>query len=238
MSGESQKELVALRDRREAVIQILSDQFASDGLDVDAFEQRLELAHRYDSIAELDKLVADLTPVAPEKHKDLAALVKVDAAIEARRPASKRFIAIFGGFDRSGGWIVPREMSAIAIMGGGSLDFREGAFAPGVTELNVTAIWGGVEIIVPPHLAVEVDGTAIMGGFENRGGAMVDPDRPLLRISGLVIMGGVEVSTRLPGESAGQARRRARRERKALARGAAGELGSGDRRALPPKRDD
>jgi len=236
MSGD-QKELVALRDRREAVIQILSDQFASDGLDVDAFEQRLELAHRADTLAELDKLVADLTPVAPEKHTDLGALVKVDAAIEARRPASKRFIAIFGGFERSGGWIVPREMRAVTIFGGGVLDFRESAFAPGVTELKVTAMWGGLEIIVPPHLAVEVDGTAIFGGFEDRGGAMVDPDRPLLRITGLVIMGGVEVSTRLPGETSGDARRRIRRERKALARGAAGELGDGDKRALPPKRD-
>ena len=39
-----------------------------------------------------------------------------------------------------------------------------------------------------------------------------DPDRPVLRITGMVIMGGVSVETRLPGESSRDARKREKRE--------------------------
>jgi hypothetical protein len=61
-----------------------------------------------------------------------------------------------------------------------------------------------------------------MGAFElmDRVPAQPDPDRPLLRITGLALMGAVSVETRLPGESARQARKRRRRERHAqLGRG-------------------
>jgi hypothetical protein len=74
---------------------------------------------------------------------------------------------------------------------------------------------GGIEIVVPPGLAVQMHGSAIMGGFQdvNRAPANPDPDAPLLRVHGLTMMGGVSVSMRLPGESERSA---ARRERRAL----------------------
>jgi hypothetical protein len=63
---------------------------------------------------------------------------------------------------------------------------------------------------------VESDGFALMGGFEHSGGspASPDPSAPLLRISGLAIMGGVDIQVRLPGESARDAKRRLRETRK------------------------
>ena len=77
------------------------------------------------------------------------------------------------------------------------------------------ALCGGVQIVVPPGLAVEVHGTAIMGGFQNvnRAPAHPDPDAPLLRVRGLAVMGGVEITMRLPGESEHQAHRRRRSNR-------------------------
>ena len=55
-----------------------------------------------------------------------------------------------------------------------------------------------------------------MGGFDHmeRQPPVADPERPVLRVHGVAIMGGVSVETRLPGESGHQARRRERRERK------------------------
>jgi hypothetical protein len=75
---------------------------------------------------------------------------------------------------------------------------------------------GGTEIIVPPGLAVETHGTAIMGGFQeiNRAPAQPDPDAPLLRVHGFVMMGGVDIRMQLPGESDRDAGRRQRREHK------------------------
>jgi hypothetical protein len=103
-------------------------------------------------------------------------------------------------------------------MGGAVLDFREARLPPGTTEVTVFALMGGAQIIVPPGLAVEMDGSAFMGGFEHmeRAPAEADPERPVLRVSGFVLMGGVAVETRLPGEGERDARRRRRRERKQL----------------------
>jgi hypothetical protein len=109
-------------------------------------------------------------------------------------------------------------------MGGVVLDFREALMAPGVTEVWIFTLRGGAEILVPPGLSVESDGVAILGGFEHRDDAPLHdlPDRPLLRLRGLAVMGGVEVSIRLPGESARDARKRlrgARREQRRVGRG-------------------
>ena len=60
-----------------------------------------------------------------------------------------------------------------------------------------------VEIIVPPGLAVETDGSAVMGTFDDisRAPRHPDPEAPLLRIHGLAFMGSVRSRWRLAGES-------------------------------------
>ncbi len=109
-------------------------------------------------------------------------------------------------------------------MGGVDLDFREARMGPGVIELSVFAIMGGVKIIVPPDLQVESDGIGFMGGFEcsEEVRAGHDPDAPILKINGLAMMGGVDVKVRKPGETtfdAWRRRRSARRERRRQRRG-------------------
>src|SRR5262249_14786492 len=95
---------------------------------------------------------------------------------------------------------------------------REARLPPGIVEIRVFALFGGVQIIVPPDLAVEVSGSAIFGGFAevNRAPPQPDPDRPTLRGDGVAIFGGGQIETRLGGESDRDARRRERKERKAL----------------------
>ena len=116
------------------------------------------------------------------------------------------------------------------MMGGAHLDLREARFPPGPVDIDVFALMGGVEIIVPPGLAIETHGSAIMGGFQevNRAPAHPDADAPLVRVHGLVMMGGVDIRMRLPGETGRDAHRRQRRELKAQRQ---------ERRALDRARD-
>lgn len=230
--AESGTSLVALRDRRDEVIALLTLRFSDDVLDVDELDRRLDLAHSATSLAELDALVTDLD--APATTTALATRPASSQTLvrdDPNRPAEKKLWCILSGVDRKGRWIVPRTMRVRCFWGGGRLDFREADFGPGVTELHISCVMGGFEVIVPPNLAVDVDASAIMGGFDerHRAPAAAEPGQAVLRITGFVMMGGVSIETRLPGESDRQARKRERRERKALRKA--------ERTALPPGDD-
>jgi hypothetical protein len=202
------------QETRERVIARLSDCFAHDDLDVEEFERRVTIAQTAANPADIEALVADLQDVGGTDVPAKAVVPTVVTDLVPSGHEQENLYAIFGGIDRRGAWTVPRRMKIVAMMGGASLDLREARFPPGVIDIEVKAVMGGIQIIVPPGLAVQMHGSAIFGGFQdvNRAPANPDPDAPLLRIHGLTMMGGVSIEMRLPGESERGARRRERRE--------------------------
>ena len=230
---------------RERTVALLSDRFADDSLDVDEFDRRVAAAHDATSSDALAQIVADLagakatntaiakttttvTTTTTTTTTDHAMIVRDDP----HRSEAVSLSAIFGGVDRRGRWSVPKKMTLRCVMGGMQLDFREADFAPGVTELHITCIMGGLEMILPPDVQVDAACTSIMGGVDARhpGTAPTAPNAPRIRITGTLIMGGIDVQWRLPGESRRDSRKRARRERRALRHGEnIAELPSGPR---------
>ena len=211
---------------RERVIAQLSEGFTQDLLDVDEFERRVSAAHTSDAPEAIAALVADL----PSVDDDARAGAVATAALVTSRPDTEalvvddqvRLFAIMGGVDRRGDWTLPRKLRLTTVMGGAFLDLREARFPPGPVDIEIFAFMGGTQIIVPPGLAVQTDGSALMGGFQqvNRAPSQPDPDAPLLRVHGFAIMGGVDVQMRLRGESEPEAQHRqrgtTREERKSL----------------------
>jgi hypothetical protein len=205
-----------LRSRREATVQVLCDEFAKDNLTLEEFERRLDVAHRATALAELDALTADLQVIAPAAPPASQALAARRTAAPSEIPEEQTMVAIMGGVERRGQWTPARRTQVFALMGGAELDFREARLGPGVTEVTIVCFMGGVEIIVPPGLIVDAGGVAIMGGFEHLAPEPVpnNPDAPVLKVNGFVMMGGVEMTERERGETAKEARQRRRRERK------------------------
>ena len=78
-----------------------------------------------------------------------------------------------------------------AIMGACEIDLR-GAHIEGQAVINVFAFWGGVEIRVPSDWMVEGRGLAVLGAFEDKS-RRPDDSRQKLIVTGLVIMGALEV---------------------------------------------
>ena len=209
-----------LQSRREATISALCEHFSRDNLTVEEFERRLDAAHRVQSLSELNGLLQDLpalaTPPAAVAVPASAALPRV--ATHARE--QQHFIAVMGGVDKRGQWEPAQKTYCYCLMGGASLDFREALLPPGETEITLIAVMGGAEIIVPPGLHVDCDAIAIMGGVDHPAESGVrDPSAPVLKINGFLMMGGVEITVRNPGESARDAKKRRREERRQLKRG-------------------
>lgn len=201
---------------RQQAIDALCEHFANDVLSVEEFERRVDRAHKAESLDEIGKLLADLpSGDLPVRREDVAsnAIERAQASVPASRVKERGWmVAALGGVERKGRWIPARQNYAVAVMGGVNLDFREALLPPGETEVWIFTVMGGAEIIVPPGLTVESDGVAILGSFEHTEDSVLnpDPDAPVLRVRGLAVMGGVEVSIRYPGETPREAKRRRR----------------------------
>jgi hypothetical protein len=213
---------VPLKREREHTVKLLIDHYAADNLTVEEFETRLDRAYVATTPEDLATLLAGLPVLASTSAVTAAPPVATVPANQVKDFGMQ--IAIMGGSERRGSWTPPRKLYSLAVMGGAGLDFREARMPPGETVVNVLAVMGGVEVIVPPGMAVETHGMGIMGGFEavDQAGDYTDPEAPRLVIRGMAIMGGVDISVRLPGETpkdARQRRRMERKERKQLRRG-------------------
>jgi Cell wall-active antibiotics response 4TMS YvqF len=101
--------------------------------------------------------------------------------------------AILGGFNRKCPSQQFRGGDLTAIMGGGKLDLREARIQDAGAVLDVFALMGGMEIVVPRDWVVEARLTPVLGGIED----ITTPDRQSstqrLVIKGTAIMGGVKV---------------------------------------------
>lgn len=85
------------------------------------------------------------------------------------------------------------------IFGGSELDFRSADLADEVVNIEVNAIFGGVEIYIPYNWQVEVYGTPVFGGVSNktRYDGKYNPNNIIkprtLKINYTVIFGGIEI---------------------------------------------
>ena len=84
--------------------------------------------------------------------------------------------------------------NAIAVFGSVELDLAAARIDDRAT-LELVAVFGGVEVRVPPGWRVELDGPAIFGGLDNHVPPLPDAAAPTLRITATAIFGGVDIKT-------------------------------------------
>lgn len=101
--------------------------------------------------------------------------------------------AILGGVERRVTSDDFRGGSLTAVMGGCELDLRQAAIASSPAVLDVFAMWGGIDLRVPPEWTVKVEGTPIMGAIEDHTSPGRGSGAQVLIIRGVAIMGGVEI---------------------------------------------
>jgi hypothetical protein len=184
----------SLLDARERTVDRLSEAFARNELDLEQYEHRVDLAFACRTPEELVRVLRDLAPTAPLVPAPAPAAPLVAPVPAERRP--RLALAVFGNVQR-GLSALPSRAKAIAVFGNVELDLRHVALDRGLTELHVRAVFGNVELTVPPNLAVQCEGVGVFGDFESMARLPVDPAaEPVLRITGAAVCGNVELHTR------------------------------------------
>ena len=101
--------------------------------------------------------------------------------------------AILGGVERRNNSQDFRGGDVTAILGGCHIDLRTASITPPhEAKLEVFAMWGGIEIRVPPDWTVVSQVDPILGGFEDKTMPPKDESKRFI-IHGSVVMGGIEV---------------------------------------------
>lgn len=188
---------------RDATARLLQESFSEGRLTLAEFDERTSRAYAARFRSELVELAHDL-PLAPREHEATPGACPHGAP--ARRvtggsgPATS--LAIMGGVERTGTWTLPAEHTAFAVMGGIEIDLRGAALQSQETTIRAFAIMGGIEIYVPDDVHVELEGIGLMGSFGEETGrwrpdprpvCQAPPGAPVVRITGLALMGGIGV---------------------------------------------
>lgn len=195
---------------RHKVSEILRDAAAEGRIDLDELEERLEAAYAAKVYADLVPLTLDL----PHSHLPAPRPGAAGPIRPTARPGSpppgvplssyESSLAVLSGVDRKGAWLVPPSHTAFSMMGEVTLDLREASFEAVETVINANTVMGSIDIYVNAGTHVIVEGSGIMGAFE-QGRDKVPPayghDAPVVRVKGFALMGAVTVTRkRMPGE--------------------------------------
>lgn len=84
--------------------------------------------------------------------------------------------------------------------GGGVVDLRDAQLDPAGATLEVNALFGGGNLVVPEDWNVETSITGIGGVGDGRPKFERDPEAPTLRLEGLAIFGGWGITSEAPSD--------------------------------------
>jgi hypothetical protein len=138
---------------REQAIAVLTERFANDHLTLEEFERRTTAAYAATTHAQLAELTADLGVSAVPGTRSSLPAMNVGVLLGS----------VVKKMDQ-----VPRHLSVRAALGNVELDLTQAAFAPGVTEIELHAFMGNIEIQLPKYVGVEDHVSAVLGSFEYR----------------------------------------------------------------------
>ena len=203
MNEQDPSQLRISDDDRHQVAEVLREAAGAGRIDFEELDQRLEATYSA-------RTYADLVPITHDLPVQAGATLPMQPAVEATPsrvvpgPAQERHVAILGGLERKGVWVVPQHLTVTCFMGGADLDLRRAQFAAREVVITINALMGGADIKVNPQTQVIMEGTGIMGGYSGPSDSTpleLDPNSPVVRIRGFAVMGGVSVSRRpAPGQ--------------------------------------
>ncbi|WP_166133464.1 DUF1707 SHOCT-like domain-containing protein [Nocardioides ochotonae] len=196
---------------RHRLAEFLREAAGEGRLEVDELEERLEATYAAKVYADLVPLVVDLPGAASVVPTSAA-----PAPVEPHAPASSSYVAlpqpanstaVLSSQTRKGAWVVGASHTAFSLMGSVDLDLREAVFTVREVVINANTVMGAVDIIVNAHTQVIVEGTGLMGAFEqsrDKVAADFGPYSPIVRVRGFALMGAVTVTRKpMPGQKRG-----------------------------------
>jgi len=177
----------AVEQARRAAVEELAQQAGQGHLTLDEYAERATAVEQAAAVEELDAVLRGLP------------------GEEGGGPAARRarwLVAVFGGTEQRGRWRLSSHLRIVAVMGGVTLDLGLAESEAPDCLITVVAVLGGVELIAPPGVSIQLTGFSLLGGkSDERAGGPALPGSPLIRVRCVTLLGGVKVKERPPRRS-------------------------------------
>src|SRR4051794_39370173 len=102
-------------------------------------------------------------------------------------------IAVLGGRRLAGRLRLPRRLRHIALLGGMDLDLSQAELTSPQVDIVKVSLLGGVKLLVPADVRVEVRGFVLLGGKDIERRPEYSADAPTVRVRAVGLIGGVRV---------------------------------------------
>ena len=112
-------------------------------------------------------------------------------------------MAIFDGIELKSRAQAFRGGSMFAWFGGVAVDLTEAELAPDA-RLTLGALFGGVDVKVPPDWRIVSSGRAFAGGVSDVVPEPLDPDAPTLVVESTAALGGISIRSTEPSVAAAE----------------------------------
>ncbi|WP_409497041.1 DUF1707 domain-containing protein [Amycolatopsis sp. cmx-11-12] len=181
---------------REQVAQVLHAAMSEGRITINELEERLTIVYEAKTVGDLKPVTADLPQTRSAIQPATSRALGLPDDRIGGHPGSGASIAVMSGASRKGSWVVPPQHNSFAFWGGTDIDLRHARFAEKNTTITAVAIMGGIDIIVPDDINVDVTGIGFMGAFEledRAGTPAAPPTAPTVKITGLAFWGAVTV---------------------------------------------
>jgi hypothetical protein len=183
---------------RDRVADQLREAMAEGRLTAEEHAERLDAVYQAKTYAELAPIVHDLPATGgvrpPGNAPSGAPVVRDD--LPPPQAGTPNIVAVLSGAERTGRWLIEPQTNVVAVLGGVDLDLRQAVLSRREVTINIVAIMGGVNLTVPPGVRVVNSIAAILGGTSLPPDDTLDPDAPVIRLTGFALSGGVSVQRR------------------------------------------
>lgn len=146
-----------IEQRRQEVIDLLTDAFARDIIETSEYEYRVGQANALNSIEELNSLVRGLSDQASS------------GALSYPPSGTMEIRSVFSSQRYQGDWLEREDIDLRVMFGEVRCDFRRSLVGP-VTRMNLRVFMGEVKIIVPPGVKVRVNVSPVLGEVSRKHG--------------------------------------------------------------------
>jgi Domain of unknown function (DUF1707)/Cell wall-active antibiotics response 4TMS YvqF len=182
---------------RDRVADQLREALAEGRLSAEEHAERLDAVYQAKTYAELAPIVHDLPATGGVRPPDVAQSGGPEIRDDLPSPhaGTPNIVAVFGGAERNGRWLVSPETTIVAVFGGVELDLRQAVLSQREVTINVVTVMGGVNIVVPPGVRVTNSIAAVFGGASVPSDD-VDVPNAVIRLTGFTLFGGVNVERR------------------------------------------